>query len=232
MKNLKNKIILSLPIAALVFTSSTQVHAQSEVTPKKIEIGIRFMPTFTSLDIKSASGGTIKGNVVFGYGAGAILGFNFNQNIGIQGEVIYSSISQKYSEVNVQRKINLQYLNIPLLLSLNTGKMKMINLNIVAGPQIAISTGSSVATSGDDGTATSKGVLTVKKSDFGIAYGAGLDFGINEAKTFRVGIGFRGVYGLLDISDHSRTVTTDSYYLLDRTHIKTYSGYIGASFLF
>jgi hypothetical protein len=75
-------------------------------------------------------------------------------------------------------------------------------------------------------------VLAVKKGDLGVAYGAGLSFGLTPAKTFRLGIGFRGVYGLIDISDNNNALADDSYYLLDRSHIKTYSGYVGLSFLF
>jgi Outer membrane protein beta-barrel domain len=158
-----------------------------------------------------------------------LLGVNLWEHVGIQGEVIYSTISQKYKESNSEREINLKYLNIPVLLSLNTGKTKIVNLNLVAGPQVGISVGSSLSGIGTD---TSNAVLSVKKGDLGLAYGAGLDFGINSERTVRVSLGFRGVFGLFDISDNSQTITTDSYYLLDRTHIQTYAGYAGISFLF
>jgi len=45
-------------------------------------------------------------------------------------------------------------------------------------------------------------------------------------------MGFRGVYGLFDISDDSGTTSTDSYYVLDKTNLKTYSVYAGLSILF
>jgi hypothetical protein len=48
--------------------------------------------------------------------------------------------------------------------------------------------------------------------------GAGVDFG-SEVK---FSVGFRGVYGLVDISDQSQSVTTNEYYVLDRSHVKTY----------
>src|SRR6185503_7750184 len=168
-------------------------------------------------EMKTAAGGTVKGEVTLGFGAGAILGYNFSDHIGIQVEGIYTSITQKYKELDVERKINLRYLNIPLLLSLNTGKSKLFNLNVVAGPQIGISVGSSIRTSGGDGTSTAQAVLAVKKGDLGVAYGAGIDIGLNPAHTVRVGLGYRGVMGLIDISDNSKTTTTDSYYVLDKT---------------
>ena len=130
----------------------------------------------------------------------------------------------------MDRNINLKYVNIPLLLALNTSKSKAFNFGIVAGPQIGLNVGSKLLSSSGDNS--SKPILSIKKGDLGFAYGAGIDFGLNDANSFRLGLGFRGVYGLIDISDNSATLTDNSYYILDRTKIKVYSGYIGISFLF
>ena len=118
------------------------------------------------------------------------------------------------------------------MLSLNTGKSRITNLNIVAGPQIGISVGSSINTSGGNGTYTTQAKLALKKNDFGFAYGAGLDFGINTSRTIRLGLGYRGVIGLVDISDNSKSASSDSYYVVEKTHLKTNAGYIGFSILF
>jgi hypothetical protein len=116
-----------------------------------------------------------------------------------------------------------------LLLSLNTSKSKAINLGIVGGPQFGFSVGSRLLTSGNN----SKGaILAVRKNDFGIAYGGGLDIGLNPSHTFRLGLGYRGVYGLVDISEDAGTVVNESYYILDRTKLKTDAIYVGFSFLF
>lgn len=222
-----------------VFAQCNLLSAQDSMTvavPKKsfhvIEIGARLMPTFSSFDARTSSGGTVSGEVTLGYGIGGFLGINFSNHVGIQGELIYSSITQKYKEKDLERKVNLQYFNIPVLLSLNTNKSKPVNLNLVVGPQIGISQGSRLSSSGSGDSTTSLAVLSVKKGDLGFAYGAGLDFGLNEKQTFRLGIGFRGVYGLLDISDDSQTMGNSSYLLLDKTHVKTYSAYFGVSYLF
>ncbi len=225
MKNTKKRILTGIAVSALLFSCSIKANAQS------FELGARFYPTFTDLSIKSSSGGTIKSEVTLGYGFGGVIGFNFTEHIGLQAEVIYNSISQEYKEKDVVRNLHLKYVNIPLLFSLNTGRSKPINFNLVAGPQIGINIASDVSSSGGDGTVTSTAVLSVKKGDLGFAYGAGVDFGLIPSGAFRLGVGFRGVYGVLDISDRSKTKTTDSYYLLDRTHVKSYSAYIGVSFL-
>lgn len=225
MKFSKNIILKFLPAIALLFACTYHVDAQ------KGEFGLRLMPTFSAFELQTSSGGKVKGEVTLGFGIGALLGFNFSEHIGVQGEVIYSSVSQKYKEQDVERRVNLRYLNIPLLLSLNTGKTKLVNLNIVGGPQIGISAGSNLFTTGGDNS-TPKAVLSVKKGDIGLAYGAGLDFGINPSRTFRLGLGYRGVLGLFDISDNSNSIATDAYYILDRTHVNTKAAYIGMSLLF
>ena len=213
-------------------TSVTLLLCTLMSSAQKGEIGMRVMPTFSSFDMQTSSGGTVSGEVTLGYGIGALLALNMTENVGIQAEVIYSSLSQKYKELDVERKVNLKYVNIPLLLSLNTGRTKMVNLNLVVGPQIGISVGSKIVISGANSSDTTSAVLSVKKGDLGLAYGGGLDFGLNPDRTFRVNFGYRGVMGLFDISDNSRSLTTDSYYILDRARVRSYSGYLGFSFLF
>jgi len=220
-----HKFIVALSLFVLLAFVPQILNAQ------KGEFGVRFMPTISSLDVQSSSGGQISGDATVGFGAGIFLGFNFSDNFGLQGEAIYSTLNQKYTEDDVEKEIKVEYINIPLLLSFNTGKLKPVNFNVVAGPQIGISVGSELFTS-DGGDPDNEAVLSVKKGDLGFAYGAGFDFGLNAARTFRLGLGFRGVYGLIDISDNSNNNSTNSYYVLDKAHIKTYSAYLGVSFLF
>jgi len=82
MKNLKNKIISSIAISAIVFVFTSKADDQSA------EFGVRFMPTVSAFDLQTSSGGNIKGEATLGYGIGALLGFNFSDHVGVQGEVI------------------------------------------------------------------------------------------------------------------------------------------------
>lgn len=223
MKTFQHRFSLSLAVGIILLTATITAHSQHG------EFGLRFMPAFSKFDINTSTGGTIKGDIKMGYGVGALLGYHFSDYVGIQGEIIYSSFAQKYSEDNLERNINLKYINIPLLLSLNTGKSKAVNFGVVAGPQIGLNVGSKLLSS--DGSIGDP-VLSVKKGDLGFAYGAGFDFGLNPDRTFRLGLGFRGVHGLVDIGDNSNTLENNSYYILDKSRIKVYSGYIGLSWMF
>lgn len=224
MRNSKIKIILYLSIVCVLFLNPTYVKSQS------VEIGIRYMPTLSSFDMKNALGTKVNSDIVLGHGVGALIGVNITKNIGIQGEVIYSSIAQKYKILSFEQKVNIQYVNIPVMLALNTDKTKRVNLNVVVGPQIGITVKSRILSSGTNNN-SDQAVLSIKKGDLGFAYGAGIDVGLNTAHSILLGIGFRGVYGLFDISNNNKTLTTNSYYIIDRTHIKTYAAYIGISFL-
>jgi hypothetical protein len=226
MKSFKQKLVAGTMLASVIMLSAKTSSAQHG------EFGLRFMPTFSSLALKTADGGSVTGKATLGFGVGALLGFNFNQHIGVQAEVIYNTLSQKYTEAGMDRTITLRYVNIPLLLSLNTGISKAVNLNVVVGPQIGLSVGSKFSSSSSNDATTTQAILSVKKSDVGFAYGIGLDFGMNAAGTIRFALGYRGVIGLVDISDNSKSTTTNSYYVLDKTHVKTYSGYAGITFLF
>ncbi len=203
----------------------------STLFAQKGEVGFRYMPTVSVFDIQTSTGGTVRGEVKLGFGAGMLLALNISDHFGIQGEVIYNEVSQRYVEQDIEKRIDLKYVNIPLLFSLNSGKTKPVNFNVVAGPQIGLSVGTQLFDGNSNGN-DSRAVLSVKKGDLGVAYGAGVSFGLTASQNFRLGLGFRGVLGLLDISDNSRTLETDQYYILDRSKLNTYSGYLGLSFLF
>lgn len=224
MKTLTNKIIYLFAVVLIMTAGSLQSKAQSGV------IGIRFMPTFSQMDLRTSSGGTVEGEATLGYGVGIQLGYHWSDYFGIQGELMYTSTSQKYKEDDVERRVELKYLNVPLLFSLNTGKSKMVNFNVVLGPQIGFNVGAKVVETGAD--TTSMAVISVKAGDLGVAYGAGIDFAFNEAHKWRIGIGYRGVRGLFDISDNSQSSSTNSFYVIDKAHLKTHAGYIGISYVF
>jgi hypothetical protein len=234
MNNMKT---LKQTIAAFAFLcaigSSCQVNAQdSTETLLQTEIGFRFMPTFSSFRMVNSNGGVVKGDLTLSYGGGLMIAHNFNKNVGLQGEIIYNNYSQRFKDNELEHIIHINYINIPLMLSLNTDKKMPVNFNVVLGPQLGLNVGSKMETSGNSNADTVHAVLAVKQSDLGFAYGAGFDFALNKPRSIRLDIGFRGVLGLIDVSDHNQNKTTDSYLILDRTHIEAYSAYIGLTFAF
>lgn len=199
---------------------------------KRGYIGARGLMTFTSLKVKGVGNGAVETSYKAGYGGGGVIGVNLSKNFGLQLEVLYSSLSQSFKdESGFEREFTVNYINLPLLLMLNTDVTKGLNLNVAIGPQLGLNTGSSIdKMDAGAGVDSVNAVLAVKSGDIGFAYGAGLDFMLGEV--VKLSIGFRGVRGLVDISDNSQNITTNEYYVLDRAHVNTYSGYAGVAFCF
>jgi hypothetical protein len=194
------------------------------------EFGVRFLPTATALSFNTANGQVITGSAALNYGYGVMVAANFSKNIGLQAEVDYLDISQTYKDQDLERQIHLNYLNIPVMLSLNTDKTKPVNFNVVVGPQFGVNVGSNVSTnSGTNNADTMHAVIAVKQGDIGLAYGAGFEFALNKQHTFRFDLGFRGMYGLVNMNS---TVTgPNTYNVLVDASRKSYGGYAGLTFV-
>lgn len=197
---------------------------------KHLEFGVRYMPTFSSIDVNTYDGGVVEGSFTMSHGFGAFLGINFTKHLGVIGEVNYYQATQKYADRNFNNDLTINYLNIPLLLSLNTNKSGAVNLNLVAGPQFGFNVGSKLETSGSNGTDTARAVVAVRKGDIGFAYGAGLEFALNSSRTFRLDVGYRGFYGLVNM-DASST-ENGTYNVIVSASRKTYGGYVGLAWMF
>lgn len=194
------------------------------------EFGIRYMPTFSAIDLRTYNGEVVKGSATMGHGAGIMLGFNIGKNVGLQAEVNYYQVTQSYKDRNLNREVNVSYLNIPLLLSLNTNKTMPVNLNIVAGPQFGINIGSTIKTTGGENADALQAVVGLKQGDVGLAYGAGLEFALNRNHTTRLDLGYRGFYGLVDANATDNGNNT--YNVIVKASRRTYGAYIGFAFLF
>ena len=208
MKNLKIKSVALTALVALVFSSNIVIQAQTE-TENRGEFGIHFMPSFTKIDVRDSQGNVIPGSISLQPGFGILLGFNISNHIGIQGEINYLSISQKYTDASVDREVKIRYINVPILLTLNTDKSKQFNMNVVAGPEFGFNTGASINSTGTEGTDTLQAVVVLKKGNVGFAYGAGLEFAMNKSRSCFFELGYRGFYSFVDVTT---TVNSEEKY--------------------
>jgi hypothetical protein len=189
---------------------------------------LEFLPTFSHFDISQPEGGVYKTSFALGYGGGAFVGVNFTDHFALQAELLYSALAQKYTDPsNIERRIDLSYINVPLLMVFNTNITKPVNLNLAVGPQIGLNVGSKIDAEGTAVGDSVAAVLAVKTGDLGVAYGAGVDFGMGSVK---LSIGYRGVVGLVDISDNSQTMETNEFLILDKSHVSTYAAYVALRF--
>jgi hypothetical protein len=163
-------------------------------------------------------------------GFGITLGFNLSKYVGIEAEINYDQISQKYIDRGLDKQVSINYINVPLLLAINTDKTLPVVFGVVVGPQFGINIGSSISGNSGSNTDTVHAVLAVKQGDVGVAYGAGFGIALNRERNIRLDFGFRGVYGLVDMS--STPTGNNSYNILVKGSRKSYGGYAGITFLF
>lgn len=197
---------------------------------KPIEFGIRYMPTFSSMDINTYNNGVVEGSFTYSHGFGAFVGVNFTKHIGVVGEVNYYQSTQQYADRSFTHDLTVSYLNIPVLLSLNTNKGGAVNLNLVAGPQFGLNVGSKYETSGSGSVDSVQAAVALKKGDVGLAYGAGLEFALNSSHTFRLDVGYRGFFGLVNMD--ASTNDQGTYNVIVSASRKTYGAYVGLAWMF
>jgi opacity protein-like surface antigen len=197
---------------------------------RKVEFGLRYMPTIASIDFKAYNNDVVKGSVSFNQGFGIMLGFNLSKHFGVETEVDYYQVSQSFRDLDLSNKVNIKYFNIPVLLSLNTNRESRVNLNLVAGPSFGINAGASIKSSGTSNTENVRAIAAVKKGDIGFAYGAGLEFALNSNHTVRLDIGYRGFYGLVKID--ANKASDNTYNVIANVSRKTNAAYAGITFLF
>jgi hypothetical protein len=128
---------------------------------RMFEMGFHYMPTFYNMSFRTSNGDIVNGSVTMSQGFGAMMGINLSQHIGFQGEIDYYRASQSFRDLDVSHDVYIKYIDIPMLLSLNTDKTARVNLNAVVGPQFGINVGSNISSSGSNGTTTA--TLEAKK---------------------------------------------------------------------
>ena len=171
---------VSLFFIAVLFISSGSLFAQG------FHIGVKGGVNMTKIDGRSFDEG-----FKWGFTAGGFAEINFTDHLVIQPEVLFnqtstktaSNFNQVYDQGINSRNVNLNYLSIPILLSLRPSPL----LSILVGPQfgILINQDENILANGKD---------AFKKGDFSAVGGAQLNLG-----GFKLGA--RYIIGLNNIND-------------------------------
>jgi len=202
------------------------------VDAQKTEFGIRFMPTLSGFNINTPTGSSFEGKVKNGYGVGVLLGYNFTNYISVQGEVSYESLEQKNSDEKYNWDMHIKYFNMPIFLVFNTGKDKILNFKFLFGPQFGLVLSHTFQVTENNTMKVTEPYIKVRDGDIGIGYGIGGDWKINKANNVRVNFGVRGVFGSIDHADSRLINDPASFYMVDRPNVKTYTAYLGLTWLF
>src|SRR5688572_15107413 len=113
---MKTKIKLKVMAAfsAVLMCICSNVTNAQETTTKEVpeniytgEFGLRFYPTFSSMTFNTHDGGTVRADMTLSLGYGGMFAVNLNNHVGLQAEVDYLSIMQKYKDRDLERQVNI-----------------------------------------------------------------------------------------------------------------------------
>lgn len=211
-------------------TQDPEVVVRETPSQRGFHIGARYQPTFGQLDFRTEGNETIRANFEVAHGFGGSLNYYFSNYVGTHLEVNATRQAYQFEDAQRIRRVDLSYINVPLLLSLNTNYGKPVNFNITGGPYFGLNTGASTDVVVNNGNTTGTGVAVVNVNplDIGIAYGAGIDFGIGETRWMHINLGFRGTQGIIDIGETQTTQTQNQFQIVaGKSRMKTYGAYIG-----
>ncbi|HCW07374.1 MAG TPA: hypothetical protein DGG95_08425 [Cytophagales bacterium] len=139
----------------------------------------------------SASGASVSPSSKIGYLIGGYAKFMFNDNIGLQPELLFSSVGSKWPASltgGSEATIRMNYISIPVLFRYNITE----NFHLLAGPQLGLL----MSAKGISGGTTTDIKSDFNSSDFSAVIGAGVDFGPFNA-------GLRYCAGLTNIANSS-----------------------------
>lgn len=171
------KVFAVLTVSFFLFMNGTMA--------QRLKVGIK-----AGTDIKKLSGKSFDEQFSYGYHAGVFAEIKLTEKLGIQPEVYFSQVnidtSSTFSSIYNFKdlsKVQLKYVNIPILLSFKPNKFVALQV----GPQygILIDKGNTVLQNGQD---------AFKKGDFSMLAGLQLHFS-------KVRLYGRYMVGLSDIND-------------------------------
>jgi hypothetical protein len=174
------KLQLSAALIAIVF--ATAVNAQH------VNIGIKAGLNLSN--IKNSN--DVKYDMKPGLHAGLLGHIHVNKNFAVQPELLFSAQGAKYTTAGVVTKLNLNYLNVPVLLQY----MFDNGFRFEAGPQVGLL----LTAKADNGTTKTDIKSNLKPVDVGLALGLGY---IHVPSGF--GVDARYNFGLSNINDEDVT---------------------------
>ncbi len=178
------KLYLNVAIAAILMTATAQA--------QNINIGIK--GGLNIYNINNSNGA--KYDNLLGFNLGLIGHIHLAKQLALQPELVYSAQGAKYTTGGVQTKVQLGYINVPILLQY----MFDNGFRLEAGPQVGFLVNAKAKT--PNLTVDIKDNL--KKVDVGL--GAGIGY-VNPATNF--GIDARYNLGLSNINDNTSSKSTN-----------------------
>jgi hypothetical protein len=188
-------IIQFFPIVCCVFFFSITTQAQ-------VSFGIKGGANLAKHSFKE-QGVNIDRESINGFTLGAVLEVGLGGNIFLQPEAVFVQKGSKLDLPNLGEKINVNYLDIPILLKVKLLNSNLLNINLLGGPSFGLALNGEKTSGGKTVDINFGGENGLKRFDLGINAGGGI--GINFGN---VGV-FGDVRYLFGVSNISETTDTE-----------------------
>ncbi|MDR2954226.1 MAG: PorT family protein [Prevotella sp.] len=182
---MKTIIRTTLILAVLIFGINT---ANAQIGP--LSLGIK-----AGVNLSNVTDGDAK----VGFNGGVTVDFALPADLYLMSGLEYSLKGAKIDEIDT--KLNLSYLQLPVHLGYKLDIISGAKIVFHAGPYVGYavdgkwkSGGVSVDAFGDEIAQVAGGIAKLKRFDFGVGLGAGVEFG-------KIGVGLGYDFGLADIYD-------------------------------
>lgn len=164
-------------------------------------------------EVPAISHSSLAYRYTWGYNLGFAMGYNFNKKIGILTSITYNKGGQHYDDTfhpdpadypgayHVTRRIDLSYIQIPVLFKYNFGPYKRkTNIYAMAGPELGVllKAQEQIWINGSPKEGMQPANQKFRNIDFGIAVGTGVDYYILPQLYIEAGL--LGYISVIDIN--------------------------------
>lgn len=145
-------------------------------------------------------GTTINQESVNGFTLGAVLEIALGGNIYLQPEAVFIQKGSSLKIFNQDNKVNVNYLDIPVLLKIKLLNSNLINVNILAGPSFGLALNGETTSGGQTVDVNFGGEDGLKRFDLGLNAGGGVGVNLGSVGVFG---DVRYLFGVSNISEDS-----------------------------
>lgn len=185
---MKKLVLLTFVLVALALSAFAQGDAGKGITAKGFKAGL-VMANLSSDDIE-------ENDMKLGFAAGAFITYALSPQFAIQPEVMYCMKGTKFSIEGMDEdlKYNFNYLVVPVMMKYMIPTQGNVAPNLFAGPEV----GFLLSAKAKMGSEEEDMKDDMKSVDFGLGFGAGVDFKMESATIM---LDARYTLGLSNIAD-------------------------------
>lgn len=224
-------LLLFTLLSASFYVNAQNFEIMEEVHNKNLSVQYGYM--YSYMETKISDINTVYTEPEKGVECSVFYERLFNRFFSIQSGLQYQSLNFKLGpDRNSLYEVQLEKIIIPLVFTFNSDLCKQVNFSLFSGPLMGALVNSHLKSISVDeinrGTAIT--IISVKKVDFGIMYGAAMEISFDKFHIVKFSIGGRGSYGISDIYNVGDIGSNQSNIIPKNSSIKTFGGFIGLKF--